>query len=238
MKIRMVACIYLLLGILSSDITAQTKARIYLFPGQGSDYRIFQNLNFPPQYDTICISYPMPDKDEGLAEFAQRFVNETDTAQPFILMGVSMGGMICSELSEILPAETIILISSAKCQSELPMHYRFQSVFPVNDFVPPLIVKAGALFLQPLVEPDRNNNKECFKSMLSSKSPIYLKRTADMIINWQKEDYSDKIIHIHGDADNTLPLKNIKADYILPGGSHMMTLTRAADLQVILDEIW
>lgn len=230
--------ILILLTAISPQTAAQTKARIYLFPGQGSDYQIFQDLSFPPQYDTVCIGYPLPEPNERLEDYAQRFVNEIDTASPFILMGVSMGGMICSELADILPARKIILISSAKCRSELPAHYRFQSAIPINEFVPPQIVKAGALFLQPLVEPDRNNDKACFKSMLSSKSPVYLKRTADMIINWRKENYSDKIIHIHGDSDNTLPVKNIKADYILPNGSHMMCLTRAADLQKILNEIW
>lgn len=217
---------------------AQTDTVIYLFPGQGSDYRIFKNIKFPKTTDTLCINYPEPFEGERLPEYAARIAAQIDTDKSHIFLGVSMGGMICSELSEIVPAEKIIIISSAKCRKELPRHYRFQSVVPVNRFVPPKIVKAGALFLQPLVEPAGNKDKACFKSMLSSKTPVYLKRTANMIINWRKNDCSDKIIHIHGDSDNTLPLKNIKADYIIPGGSHMMTLTRAGDLQKILADIW
>lgn len=48
-----------------------------------------------------------------------------------------------------------------------------------------------------------------------------------MIINWVRTSNNTEIIHIHGDNDYTIPLKNIKhPDYIVKGGSHMMTLTK------------
>lgn len=224
--------------ILPLEINAQQKPRIYLFPGQGSDYRIFKNLHFPVEYDTVCISYPLPRKDECLKDFAAGFVNQIDTTAPVMLIGVSMGGMICTELADYFPNAKVIIVSSAKCRDELPRHYRFQAKVPINEYVPPTIVKAGALFLQPIVEPDRNTDKACFKAMLSSKSPDYLKRSVHMIINWNRRRYSDHIIHIHGTADHTLPIKNIRANYIISNGSHMMTLTRAEELQKILDSLW
>lgn len=93
------------------------------------------------------------------------------------------------------------------------------------------------MFLQPIVEPDRNNEKETFKMMLGSKEPVYLKRTADMIINWQKEKYNSNIYHIHGDNDHTIPIRNVVADIVLPNGSHMMALTRGEEIGGMINQI-
>ncbi len=123
---------------------------IYLFPGQGSDERLFKHLVLPPGYDTLHISYLVPEKHESLAAYAMRFIEEINCSSPFILMGVSLGGMICTELSDTLAPLRTILISNR-------------------------MTKAGARLLQGIVEPDRKHDKETFKEMLKAKDPLYLK---------------------------------------------------------------
>ena len=91
--------------------------------------------------------------------------------------------------------------------------------------------------LQPIVEPDRNNEKATFKRMLKSKNKRYMKRAVDMIINWQKETYNENIIHIHGDKDNTIPIKNVRATTTIAGGSHMMALTRGEELGELVSNL-
>jgi hypothetical protein len=134
--------------------------------------------------------------------------------------------MICVELNEILTAQKVIIISSAKNRSELPFRYKFQRVIPIYKILPARSLLFGAKFLQPIVEPDRDRNKETFKSMLSAKNPVYIKRTIEMIIKWDRKKNTKKMIHIHGDNDHTLPIRRVNCDYIVNGGSHMMTLTR------------
>ncbi len=210
---------------------------IYLFPGQGSDERLFKHLVLPAGYDTVHISYPVPDKHETLAEYAMRFIEEIDLSTPYILMGVSLGGMICTELSDTLSPLRTILISSAKTTHELPGRYTFQKHFRLNRIIPKRMTKGGARLLQGIVEPDRKHDKETFKDMLKAKDPLYLKRTVDMIINWDRTTYSDKIIHIHGNNDHTIPIKNVRYDYLMEEGSHMMMITRAGEINQIIDHI-
>lgn len=207
---------------------------IYLFPGQGSDERLFKHLVLPPGYDTLHISYPVPEKYETLATYAMRFIEEIDLSTPYILVGVSLGGMICTELSDTLSPLKTILISSAKTTHELPGRYTFQQHFRLNRIIPKRLTKAGARLLQGIVEPDRKHNKETFKEMLKAKDPLYLKRTVDMIINWDRSTYSPKIVHIHGDKDHTIPIKNVEYDYLMEEGSHMMMLTRAGEINEII----
>lgn len=211
---------------------------LYLFPGQGSDSAIFSKMNFPDTFTLKYMELPTPHKGEMLPEYAQRFIGLIDTTEKYSLIGVSLGGMICSELADVLNPEKVILISSAKCASELPGRYRFQQKVRLNRAIPAGWYKGGALLLQPIVEPDRNVEKDTFKRMLKSKDKTYMKRAVDMIINWQRETYSSDIIHIHGDNDHTIPIENVKPTVIVKGGSHMMALTQGATMgDIILQHI-
>jgi hypothetical protein len=104
--------------------------------------------------------------------------------------------------------------------------------------MPKRLIKLGALVLQPLVEPDRNKQKATFKAMLKAKSPSYMKNSVGMIMSWDRRFNTKELIHIHGDKDHTLPLRNIKmVNYLIKGGSHMITLTRANEINKILAEV-
>lgn len=210
---------------------------IYLFPGQGADYRQYRDLRFPEGYDTVHISYPVPHYKESMASFARRFIPLINQEKPYILVGVSLGGMICTELADILNPQQVILISSAKSRSELPGRYTFMAKSHLNRLVPKGLVKFGARSLQGIVEPDRKYERSTFRDMLKKKDPLYLKRSADMIICWERDQYQEKIIHIHGDADHTIPIENVEYDYLVEEGSHMMVLTRADEISMIMYEI-
>jgi surfactin synthase thioesterase subunit len=107
-------------------MVSQAQHTLYLFPGQGSDSAIFSKMNFPVSFDLKYMELPTPHKGEMLPEYAKRFVSQIDTTEKYSLIGVSLGGMICTELADLLKPEKVILISSAKCAAELPGRYRFQ----------------------------------------------------------------------------------------------------------------
>lgn len=214
-----------------------SKINVYFFPGQGSDKRIFSKIELPAKYEAEFISYPVPAKNQTLEEYAMIFVPLIDTTAPFVLIGHSLGGMICTELTNTLAPLKTIIISSAKSSHEIPFRYRFQKVLPVYKLIPKKLIKTGAIVLQPIVETDRNKYKETFKAMLKTKDPLYLKRTIHMIINWKRKTHLSGIVHIHGDNDHTLPIRNINYDYRVNNGSHMMILTRSKEINRILCEI-
>ena len=224
-----------LIWLLPSLVFGQFAQTLYIFAGQGSDKRLFDSLTFDARYTVKFIDYGMPEKGITLKEFAKKLAKQIDTTQKFSLIGVSFGGMICSELNEFLNPERVIIISSAKNRYELPMGYQFQRVIPIYKIFPAVVLAAGAKFLQPIVEPDRNKQKATFKSMLSAKKPQYVKRTIAMIMTWDRVSNSKPIVHIHGTNDHTLPFSKVKATYIVPNGSHMIMLTRAKEINVLLD---
>jgi pimeloyl-ACP methyl ester carboxylesterase len=227
--------ISLIIGITANG---QQKTVIYCFPGQGSDKHLFDSISLDSNYVLDIIEYGSPEKGMGMESFARSLSVNIDTTRKFILLGVSLGGMICIELSEFLNPEKTIIISSAKNRKELPLRYKFQRTVPLYKIFGGRTLLAGAKFLQPIVEPDRNKNKETFKQMISSKDPTYMKRTISLIINWRRISNSKRIYQIHGNNDHTIPLRNItNPDFIIRNGSHMITLTRPAEINKNLNSI-
>lgn len=231
--------IFIFLSILLySNSFAQTKTNIYFFPGQGSDKRIFDSIQVDSSYNKVFIEYPVPAKNTTLKEFAIQLSSQIDTSINYVLIGVSLGGMICTELNDFMNPKKVIIISSAKNRSELPIRYKFQRVIPIYELFPPRMLKGGAKMMQPIVEPDRKKNKATFKSMLNNKNPKYIKRTIKMIVKWDKQTNIKKNYHIHGTKDHTLPIRKIKdIDVIIKKGSHMMALTRPADINKAITEL-
>jgi hypothetical protein len=72
---RFSIALILLLMISSNEITAQTKT-LYLLSGQGSDERIYQEINWDTnQYQTVYIPYLIPERGEAMNTYAQRLEN-------------------------------------------------------------------------------------------------------------------------------------------------------------------
>ena len=215
-----------------------TSQTIYFLPGQGSDKRIFDSLTIDTNFKKVCIEYPIPKRGTSLKQFAKELSMQIDTTQPYILLGVSLGGMLCCEMNEFMHPKKVIIISSAKNRKELPFRYKFQRYIPLYAILPPFVLRGGAKLMQPIVEPDRKKNKKTFKAMLHDKKPKYIKRTIRMIVNWKLKSNSKKIIHIHGTKDHTLPYRKLEnVDFTIKKGSHMMTLTRAAEISAVLKKM-
>ena len=225
--------------LVSTNVICRQKTKIYCFPGQGSDARIFDSIRVDTAFFELAfIEYETPEKWMDLKDFAYSLINDIDTMNRYVLLGVSLGGMICAELNERLNPWKTILISSAKNWNELPFRYRFQKTIPLYRLFPKGLLLAGSKIMQPLVEPDRKNNKETFKDMLNKKNATYMKRTIHLIITWKRTENIKNTYHIHGDRDHTLPIRRIKnPDIIVENGSHMMTLTRGCEISCILNQI-
>lgn len=210
---------------------------IYLLSGQGSDERIFQEMEWDANNDQIhYLPYLIPERGEKMNAYARRMAVEIDTTNPYSIIGVSLGGMLASEMKTFLHPEKVIIISSAKCRQELPLRYRIQSYLPFYALVPKGVLKAGALIAQPLFEPDRKSHKDIFVSMLKAKDKRFTKHSIRVIMNWEKDKCDSEIIHIHGDNDHTLPIKHISGTHIVAAGSHMMALTKASEVSKLINE--
>jgi esterase/lipase len=208
-----------------------------LIPGLGSDFRIFSKVDFS-NFDTTVIERPRPQKHESMVAYAARLAQQIDTTQSFSILGVSHGGMLALEIGKILKVNKIILVSSAANSEQLPFKYRFQKKIPVYKIFSGRMLKRLSFIAQPIFEPDSRNCRTACKAMLKAKDPYFLKRGTAMIIKWEQVGKPTNVIQIHGEEDHAIPIKKVKAEYIVKNGSHMMSLTQPGEISSILTEIF
>ncbi|MEM9722154.1 MAG: alpha/beta hydrolase, partial [Bacteroidota bacterium] len=160
---------------------------------------------------------------------------QIDTSEPFSLVGVSFGGMLSVEIAKHFPPERIVILSSAKCAQELPLTYRIFRNFPIHRIFSGQFFRWWGIRLQPLFEPIPKEDRSFFRSMLKEKRPIYMKRTLNYILTWEKEQCDTEIIHVHGAKDRTIPYKNVSPTLTLPTAGHMMVYTHAKEVSQLLE---
>lgn len=219
----------------SGTMYAQQKTNVYLFSGLGSDVRVFSGMKWDSsRYEFHYLPQIMPERRERMAPYARRMAAAIDSTAPFMLVGVSLGGMISVEMSKFIHPEKVFILASAKTRAELPLRYKFQKYVPLYRMVPAGFLKSASFIAQPLFEPDRKAHKETFIAMLKARNPKMLQRSIGMIVHWDNQTIPANVIHIHGKHDHTLPLRNIENAIVLEHCSHMMALVCADDISELI----
>ena len=73
-----------------------------------------------------------------------------------------------------------------------------------------------------------------FFEMILQMQENYFSSCINYIINWDKKQSNFNFIRIHGTADKLLPNKS-KNFNLIPGGTHAMILTKAKEINDILN---
>ena len=67
---------------------------------------------------------------------------------------------------------------------------------------------------------------DLYKKFLSVRDKKYLDWAIEKIILWDRTEVLKNVIHIHGDADEVFPIKNIDKCIVVKGGTHIMILSK------------
>lgn len=209
--------------------------RIYLIPGLGVDHRIFMNLDLPG-HELRYIRWIVPGKDETLRNYSLRLAEQIDTSEPFVLIGLSLGGMCATEIANVLKPEKVILISSCKTSDELPYYIRMYRIIPLHRLFGDKFYIRNAIRTHRMFG-FRKDQVKLFRDMLKGMPEGYFMRACNLIINWKNSTHRETI-HIHGDKDLILPFRNIRNPVRVKGGSHVMLLNQAEEVsRIILEAI-
>src|SRR5689334_13499819 len=103
--------------------------KVYFLSGLGADSRSFKYLRLPKGYEPIYIDWLDPLAKESLTGYSERISKKIDTSEPFILIGLSFGGILSTEVVQFVKPLKTILISSVARRKELPAHYKLASIF-------------------------------------------------------------------------------------------------------------
>lgn len=207
---------------------------VYCISGMGVDGRLFKNLKL-----NGCMIHHLkwitPLRDEPLSDYAMRLSRSINTSEPFVLVGVSFGGMCCVEIAKQLhPVKTFVISSCKKCD-ELPLKILFWKRFKVYKKISDKLYIKGAFLLRRRFGVASKEQSQKFMQMLQAAPPNYFSGAVHCIMDWKNNIVPGNVVHIHGTTDRVLPFQNITCDYTIEGGNHFMIVNRSREINEILN---
>ncbi len=210
--------------------------KVYFISGLGADKRVFNNIHLNNTFQPEYLDWINPNKSESLKDYALRLALKINFAEPFALVGLSMGGMVAVEIAKHYKVSKLILLSSVPTSNELPLLYRLSLHLKFHKMLPPVLFKSAS-FLKWIFITDSIENKKLMRQIIRDSDTNFVKWALNAIIMWKNEEVPEKLYHIHGDGDFLLPLKNTSATHIIKGGSHMMVLNQAEEVSNLINDI-
>jgi pimeloyl-ACP methyl ester carboxylesterase len=210
---------------------------VYFMPGLAASSSIFERIALPVDgFEMILLDWELPLNNESLSEYAERISKKITHENP-VLIGVSFGGILVQEMAQFLDVRKIIIISSVKSNLEFPTAFKVAKT-----------TKAYKLFPTNLISNIENlalfsfGNKvkkriDLYEKFLSVRDKKYLDWAIEKVILWDRTEIVNNVIHIHGDADEVFPIKNIERCIVVKGGTHIMIISKFKWFNVNLPKI-
>ncbi len=118
--------------------------RAYFISGLAADKRVFKHIVLPQGFETVYLEWILPEKEETLPHYALRLAAFINTREPFIIIGLSFGGMLAIEIARQYKPVATILISSVPVSSQLPGYFKAAGKLGLHKMVPVSLVKSAA----------------------------------------------------------------------------------------------
>jgi pimeloyl-ACP methyl ester carboxylesterase len=207
---------------------------IYVFTGLGADERVFYKINFG-NYNVIHIKWITPKPQETIEAYALRLTKQIPKPNP-ILLGLSFGGMIAVEVAKHIETEKIILVSSSKSKKEIPFYYRLAGKIKLHKIIRARFLVRANKLTNKMFSARTREDKKIISSMMGASDPVFLDWAIDKIVHLKNETIHKNLTHIHGTADRILPIRFVEADILIKGGTHLMIINRAEEVQTKIME--
>lgn len=212
--------------------------KVYCISGLGADERVFESIHVAAgELKFICWQPPI--EGESISQYAERLWGQISEPDPTII-GLSFGGMMAIEMSKLRPVRKIVLLSSVKTRSELPLWMRTSGALKADKILPLKQYGRNPAFraLRPIqnyflgVTNDRE--KKIANEYRDNVDPVYLHWAINQVVNWQNVDVPEGVVHIHGTNDHIFPIRYVKPTHIIEGGGHFMIMNKFEEINDIL----
>lgn len=202
---------------------------IYCISGLGADERVFARLKL--QAELKFIVWRKPHQQESLRAYASRLAEQIEVSQPFLLLGVSFGGIVAQELARILPAQGVMLISSASEVSALPAARRLPGLGWLLDILPKRMLFPPGSLMALLFGIKSQQDKMLFYQILADTDPDFVRWALQKLISIEQIPANYPQLQLHGTKDSVIPFPKRQQQVIaIAGGGHFMVYDRAAEI--------
>ncbi|MDR6967965.1 alpha/beta superfamily hydrolase [Flavobacterium arsenatis] len=202
------------------------KIHVYFMPGLAASSLIFERIELPEDtFEMHLLDWEMPIPNETLKEYAKRMASLV-THENAVLVGVSFGGVLVQEMAQFLKLRKVIIISSVKCNVEVPLRMKFAKSTKAYKLVPTGLMKNVEVLSKFSFGTAIQQRLKLYEKYLSMREKVYLDWAIEQMIMWERTEIDTKVVHIHGDMDEVFPIKNIQNCITIKGGTHIMILSK------------
>lgn len=206
---------------------------LILFSGLGADSSIFlsQSFEFPQLRVPRWIP---PREDELLPNYCERLAKEIAIDGPCWIGGASFGGIVALEMARLLKPQGVILIGSVRNPSELPWKVKgFRWAQFLIPWIPVKLLQtiAGKMF----VAKRSTTPQTSLMMQFANSNPEVLKWSLRQLLRWNTAPAVEcPVFRIHGTRDWMIPLGKTRADQVVVGGGHVLSLTHPRQVNAFL----
>jgi len=208
--------------------------RIFFFTGLGADERAFAYLKIENSLPKIHVTWLRPEKQESITAYSQRLVKEYKIKDGDILIGLSFGGLIVTEINHFIKPALSILISSASTRKELPLFYRIAGLLNLHHLIPISSLSKPSRLKDYLFSLKKPEQKKLFDEIITNADSGFVQWAIDKIVHWENNKRPENLYKIHGTADRIMPIHRASTDFVVQGGSHFLTWENSRDISAII----
>ena len=195
-------------------------------PGLAASAQIFERIALPEAvFETILLEWEIPLDNETLVQYAKRMTQKIIHANS-VLIGVSFGGILVQEMARFIEVRKIVIISSVKTNTEFPVRFKVAKTTKAYKLIPTTLFANIETLSQFSFGEKINQRLKLYEKFLRVRDKHYLDWAVEQIILWERTVADERVIHIHGDADDVFPIKNIDNYIVVKGGTHAMILIK------------
>ncbi len=211
--------------------------QIFFFTGLGADERAFSNLIIKTPLQQIHVSWLKPKKQEPLTVYSRRLIEKYKMKDGDVLIGLSFGGLVVTEINKLIKPALSILISSASTRKELPLIYRIAGLINLHYLIPESLLNKPNRLRYYLFSLKDTAQKKLFDEIVSNADPDFVQWAIDKIVHWKNSERPENLFKIHGTSDRIIPIHKSSSDFIIKGGSHFLTWENAEEVSAIIRQL-
>ena len=203
-----------------------SKIPVYFMPGLAASPAIFERISLSStEFEMVLLEWEIPLDNESLPEYAKRISAKIKHENP-VLIGVSFGGILVQEMAQWIETRKVIIISSVKSNLEFPRRMKIAKTTKAYKLIPMHLLLNIESLAKFSFGDKITQRLKLYEKFLSVRDKRYLDWAIEQVILWDRTVADEKVIHIHGDADEVFPIKYIKKCIVVKGGTHIMILNK------------
>jgi pimeloyl-ACP methyl ester carboxylesterase len=210
-------------------------ANIYCISGLGADHAVFQRIRCKG-YTLVPVAWIAPLHRESLSAYASRLMEKIKDECP-IIMGVSFGGMLATEMAKTNDKAFVILISSTPRFDNYGRVQKWILNSKLYSWVPNALFKIYTPIIGNWFGVKTKEDKQLLKQIIRRTDISFVKWALQAIGQWNNTYIPNNIRCIQGTQDKIIPFDSTIKVIPIASAGHLMIWTHAQQVSKILSNL-